>query len=77
MQVLPDDFAQQLAELIEPADRPAVGEIIAGAAALDDRRLRDFLDRFAERVRDSAAPITRAEMDRLLREARRGPASSP
>jgi hypothetical protein len=74
---IPDDFARQLADLIQPEDRSAVGEIIATATTLDDRRLRAFLDLFAERVRESAAPITRAEMDRLLREARRGPASWP
>lgn len=63
---LPDDFAAELARLLAPGEADAAAEVIAQAARLDDRGLGEFLDRFAQRVRSSAAPITAAELSGLL-----------
>jgi len=62
MKHLPPDFADDLARLLEPAHRGEAAEIIKAASALDDVGLRTFLELFAQRVRESGAPITHAEL---------------
>ena len=66
MQHLPPDFAQDLAQVLEPAHRGAAAGIIKAASALDDEGLRTFLELFAQRVRESGAPITHAELKGFL-----------
>jgi hypothetical protein len=75
---LPADFAEMLARIVEPAHQADVAEIIDAAAQLDDEGLRKFLQKFADRVRSTAAPITREELRSFLREAKAGgPAGAP
>ncbi len=75
MQHLPPDFAEDLAQVLEPTHRAAAAAIIEAASALDDDGLRTFLELFAQRVRDSAAPITHAELHDFLKAASKsGPA---
>lgn len=64
---LPLDFARQLAEILEPGDEGAAVQVIQAAIRLDDARLGRFLAMLAERVRSSARPITRAELQNYLR----------
>jgi hypothetical protein len=66
MKHLPPDFAEDLAQVLEPAHRGAAAGIIKAATALDDEGLRIFLDLFAERVRESAVPITHGELKAFL-----------
>ena len=66
MQHLPPDFAEDLAQVIEPSHRGEAAEIIEAASALDDEGLRTFLELFGQRVRASAKPITRAELQSFL-----------
>ena len=66
MNHLPPNFAEDLAQVLEPSHRGAAAGIIEQAAALDDEGLRTFLDLFAKRVRESRAPITHAELQRFL-----------
>ena len=76
MKQLPPDFAENLAQVLEPAHRGEAAGIIKAATALDDEGLRRFLDLFAQRVRESAVPITHAELKRFLvasRRSRRSP----
>ena len=76
MKHLPADFAEDLAQVLHPADRGAAARIITAASALDDEGLRTFLDLFAQRVRESAMPITHAELEGFLvasKRARRSP----
>ncbi len=73
---LPDDFAAQLARLLAPGESAAAAAVIAEAAGLDDERLARFLERFAARVRRSAAPITATELRSMLRASRPPGASS-
>lgn len=70
MHGLPDDFADTLARVIEPGSREAAAEVIRAATRLDDEQLRDFLSRFARRVRESSDPVTADELRQLLRAAR-------
>jgi hypothetical protein len=65
--MLPPDFAESLARVVDPRDHSAVAEVIEAATRLDDDGLRIFLDRFAARVRASAAPITHDELLTFLR----------
>ena len=71
MQHLPSDFADELAQVIEPADRGAAAGIIKAASALDDEGLRTFLELFAQRVRESAVAITHAELKGFLLASKR------
>jgi hypothetical protein len=48
---LPANFAQMLAEVLEPGSEAAAASIVAAASALDDDALRCFLDRVADDVR--------------------------
>jgi hypothetical protein len=66
MQHLPPDFAEDLAQVIEPSHRGEAAGIIAAASALDDEGLRTFLELFGQRVRASAKPITHAELQNFL-----------
>ena len=66
MKHLPPDFAENLAQVLEPGHRGAAAGIIEAATALDDEGLRMFLELFAERVRESAVPITYAELKAFL-----------
>jgi hypothetical protein len=65
--VLPESFAAQLAQLVEPSDIPAVGAILREIAAAPEPELAAFLSMLAIRVRDSPAKLTGAEL-RSLRE---------
>ncbi len=66
MKHLPPDFAEDLAQILEPADRSKAAGIIKAASALNDDGLRTFLELFAQRVRESGAPITHAELKGFL-----------
>ena len=66
MQHLPPDFADDLAQVLEPSDRGAAAGIIEAATSLNDEGLRTFLELFAQRVRASAKPVTQGELQRFL-----------
>ena len=66
MQHLPPDFADNLAQVLEPSDRGAAAGIIEAATSLDDEGLRTFLELFAQRVRLSAKPVTQGELQSFL-----------
>jgi hypothetical protein len=75
MNHLPPNFAEDLAQVLEPSHREAAAGIIEQATALDDEGLRVFLDLFAQRVRESRAPITHNELQEFLtasKQPRRG-----
>ncbi|HKW58253.1 MAG TPA: hypothetical protein VJR46_00640 [Candidatus Dormibacteraeota bacterium] len=69
MNVLPDDFADTLTRVLEPAQREAAAEIIEAATMLDDVGLRRFLQMFAARVRASDAPVRADELRTFLQRA--------
>jgi hypothetical protein len=71
MKHLPPNFAEDLAQVLEPADRSAAAGVITAASALDDVGLRTFLELFAKRVRESGAPITHAELNEFLLASRK------
>ncbi len=71
MKHLPPDFAENLAQVLEPAHRSEAAGIIKAASALDDQGLRTFLELFAQRVRESGAPITHAELKEFLLASKR------
>ncbi len=75
MEHLPPDFAENLAQVLEPSHRDAAAGIIEAAGALDDEGLRIFLDLFAQRVRESGDPIRHVELKRFLVAAKRSGAS--
>ncbi len=66
MQHLPPNFADDLAQVLEPSDRGAAAGIIEAATSLNDEGLRTFLELFAQRVRASAKPVTQGELQRFL-----------
>lgn len=68
---LPSDFAEDLAQVLEPAHRGLAAGIIEAASRLDDDGLRTFLELFAQRVRESGTPITLAEMQGFLSAAKK------
>jgi hypothetical protein len=72
MEPLPPDFARQLVEVLQPGDEGAAAEVIEAAIRLDDVRLGKFLALVAERVRSSAKPINRAELQAFLRASAKG-----
>ena len=76
MKHLPPDFAEDLAQVLEPAHRGAAAGIIKAASSLDDEGLRTFLELFAQSVRESAAPITHGELKGFLA-ASKGSRRSP
>ena len=63
---LPPNFAEDLAQVLEPAHRGEAAGIIKAATALEDEGLRMFLELFAERVRKSAVPITHVQLKGFL-----------
>jgi hypothetical protein len=63
---LPPNFAEDLAQVLDPAHRGAAAGIIEAASALDDEGLRTFLELFAQRVRESGKPITHGELQSFL-----------
>ena len=70
---IPDDFAAQLAVLVEADERDAFGSILGEAVAeLDDVQLADFLDALGARVRDGGPPLRAAELRALLAAVRTG-----
>ena len=66
---LPEDFADTLARVIDPAQRDAAAEIIEAATMLDDVGLRRFLHLFAARLRSSDAPVRADELRSFLQQA--------
>jgi hypothetical protein len=72
---LPADFADSLAQVLEPGHREAAANVIEAATQLDDQGLRRFLELFAARVRASGAPIRYEELRSFLRLA--GRANAP
>ena len=76
MDHLPPGFAEDIAQVLEPSHREAAAAVIEAARALDDDGLRNFLELFAQRVRESAAPITHGELKAFLsasKKPHRGP----
>jgi hypothetical protein len=74
---LPDDFAESLAQVLEPGQQERIAEIIEAATQLDDKGLQSFLEKFASRVRASPAPIKPEELLRFLRASERdGPSTA-
>jgi hypothetical protein len=71
---LPEDFADTLAQVLEPGDREAAAVVIEDATRLDDAGLRRFLELFAARIRASGAPVKYEELHRFLRVAGRASA---
>jgi hypothetical protein len=72
MSHLPSDFADTLAQVLEPGDRAAAATIIRAATRLDDDGLRVFLELFSARVLASQAPIREKELLKFLRASRKG-----
>lgn len=68
---LPDDFADDLARVLDAEQHEAAAEIIEAATMLDDVGLRRFLQLFAARVRRSGAPVTADELREFLQQAAR------
>jgi hypothetical protein len=68
---LPDDFADKLAQVLEPGDRAATAGVIEAATLLDDACLGRFLALLAARIRASGAPVTYEELRGFLRVAGR------
>ncbi len=77
MRSLPDDFADELARVIDPREHEAVAGIIEAATMLDDEGLRKFLASFASRVRASRGAVSAIELRRLLQQAARGRRREP
>jgi hypothetical protein len=71
---LPDDFADTLAQVLEPGHREAAAGVIEAATRLDDAGLRRFLELFAARVRASGSPVRYEELHGFLRVAGRASA---
>jgi hypothetical protein len=71
MHELPDDFADSLAEVLDPHQREAAAEIIEAATMLDDVGLRRFLKLFAARVRTSDAPVRADELRSFVQQSAR------
>ena len=71
---LPEDFADTLAQVLEPGHREAAAGVIEAATRLDDAGLRRFLELFAARIRASGAPVRSEELHSFLRVAGRASA---
>jgi hypothetical protein len=71
---LPDDFADTLAQVLEPGHREAAAGVIEAATRLDDAGLRRFLELFAVRIRASGSPVRYEELHGFLRVAGRASA---
>ena len=71
MSGLPEDFAETLARVLEPAHHEAAANVIEAATLLDDVGVQRFLGLFAARIRSSSAPVTYEELHGFLRLAAR------
>jgi hypothetical protein len=69
MHELPDEFADTLTRVLDPASRGAAAEIIEAATMLDDAGLRRFLQMFAARLRASDEPVRADELRAFLQRA--------
>jgi hypothetical protein len=69
VEVLPPDFGETLAAVLESGHEAAAARIITAASGLDDEGLQVFLELFAERVRESSKPVSESELERFLRAA--------
>jgi hypothetical protein len=69
MSGLPADFADTLAQVLEPGHHSAAAGVIDAATELDDEGLRRFLELFAARIRASSAPVRYEELHGFLRAA--------
>ena len=74
MSGLPADFADTLAQVLEPGYREAAAGVIEAATRLDDAGLRRFLELFAARIRASGSPVRYEELHGFLRVAGRASA---
>ena len=74
MSGLPADFADTLAQVLEPGHREAAAGVIEAATRLDDAGLRRFLELFAARVTASGSPVRYEELHGFLRVAGRASA---
>ncbi|HEY4914643.1 MAG TPA: hypothetical protein VIJ91_12075 [Candidatus Dormibacteraeota bacterium] len=74
MSSLPADFADTLAQVLEPGHREAAAGVIEAATRLDDAGLRRFLELFAARIRASGSPVRYDELHGFLRVAGRASA---
>ena len=72
MDLLPADFAEMLASVLETGQQKRIAEIIEAATRLDDDALRIFLERFASRVRESPAPVKAQELLGFLNTLEKG-----
>ena len=66
----PDDFAADILRLLAPGEADAAAAVLVEAADLDDQRLAAFLERLADRVAASPAPLRAAELRALLPQPR-------
>ena len=71
---LPDDFADTLAQVLEPGHREAAAGVIEAATRLDDAGLGRFLELFAARIRASGSLVRYEELHGFLRVAGRASA---
>jgi len=71
---LPADFADTLAQVLEPGHREAAAGVIEAATRLDDAGLRRFLELFAARIRASGSPVRYEELHGFVRVAGRASA---
>lgn len=68
---IPPDFAEVLAQVLKPGEEAAAAAVLSEAFGdLDDDQLAAFLDAFAARVRDQAAPVSADELRGLLESCR-------
>ena len=74
MSGLPADFADTLAQVLEPGHREAAAGVIEAATRLDDAGLRRFLELFAARIRASGSPVRYEELHGFVRVAGRASA---
>jgi hypothetical protein len=72
MNHLPPDFAEHLAQVLEPGHQPAAAGILEAATRLDDAGLRIFLEMFGARIRASSSPVRLEEMQEFLRASTAG-----
>ena len=78
MEHLPLDFAETLAQVLQPGHEAAAARIVTAATRLDDDGLRVFLELFGARVRASREPVRPEELQEFLRTSiKGGRAASP
>jgi hypothetical protein len=72
MDQLPPDFAETLAQVLEPGHQAAVAGILEAATGLDDDGLRVFLEMFGARIRASPAAVRQEELHAFLKASKEG-----